>query len=609
MKLARQGQILIIIPLVFQLAFITVLFGILAKEEAAVNELFRIADMRSSAYRVLGYSTACLAKAGELTVVTDSRNDSVREKLKKNEKGGLKMMQQLKKAAGADHEGINEFEADYRKFVDEINSLSNSTLFSEFHDVQKKLQAFSSVRNRFKRLISSSNAIFQVRSDRVGKLPIDRSRVNADLKAWILTGLLSSIIIAAGVTIGFSINFVRRIRHLKRNSHRLAEGQDLLPSLRGSDELAELDSVFYRVATIFRDSFAREKEMFDNAADIICCLNEKGKIERINGRFEETLGHEESVTIGSEISEFAHEGDREKIAEFLQDVRLAPDQNGQLEIRLDATDGTTREYVLSVRWENSRSTHYCVFHDTTERKRMEQAKQDFVAMLSHDLRSPLTALGITLDITLNDRFEKLPDQCREVLNLASRSTTRLVNLINEFLDLEKLEAGEMEVALSVIPITNIVNTSIDAIQALANQKGITIEYRPSDALVIADEQRMNRVLINYLSNAIDVSEQGSSVSIRAKETEGFTEVEVTDEGPGIPVEHMERLFDRYKQVSDHANKKHQGSGLGLTICKAIVEAHGGSVGVHSKVDVGSTFWFRIKSADKTHALFEKRNHR
>ncbi len=608
MKLSNQGLILIIIPLVFQLAFITVLFGMLAKEEAAVNEHFRIAQMRVSTYKVLGFSTSCLAKASELTVVTEIKSDASRKKLERDMKGGLDRIQELKEAAGADREGIKEFENEYREYIDEINKLSKSTLFTESHDVKKKLMAFSSVRSKFKRLLNSANAIFQVRSDRAGKLLTDRNQVNADLNAWILTGVLLSIVVAAGVTIGFSTNFVKRIRHLKKNSHRLAAGQELLPSLCGSDELAELDNVFYRVATLFRESFTREKEMFDNAADIICCLNEKGEIERINGRFEETLGHKEADTIGHAISEFVHEGDRQSVVDFLQDVRIDAEQKGQLELRLDSVDGTVREYVLSVRWENSRRTHYCVFHDTTERKRMEQAKQDFVAMLSHDLRSPLSAVSITLDIAIDGKLEVLPENCREVLTLASRSTNRLVSLINEFLDLEKLEAGEMEVALAAVPLTRIVTTSIDAIQALANQKGVAIEYRPSDAVVIADEQRMSRVLINFLSNAINVSEKGTTVLIKAQETGGYTEVEVTDQGPGIPEEELDRLFDRYKQVINPAQNKRTGSGLGLTICKAIVKAHGGEVGVRSKVGVGSTFWFLIKSADKDHyELFRRGN--
>ncbi|MBX9668243.1 MAG: PAS domain-containing sensor histidine kinase, partial [Candidatus Obscuribacterales bacterium] len=424
----------------------------------------------------------------------------------------------------------------------------------------------------------------------------ERAKNLNTLRDWLWYGIGLNIILAAGICLAFSIDFVRRIKHLTENSLRLSKGRQLLPALAGSDEIAQLDGLFHRVGTIFRQSFERETSMFDSAADLIVCLDNTGKIERINRVFSESLSYDPNTSVGTEIYNYILQEDREQMRSFL-DTAKKGGPSEDIELRMLTSAGEILDYQWAVHWEPGYDSFYCVAHDTTERNRLEQAKQDFVAMLSHDLRSPLTALSITIDLVTQGASQKLPDKCIELFKLSEKSVARLITLISELLDLEKMEAGEMEIVINAVPISRIVSASIEALEATASAKGVKLISVTTDDLVAVDEQRLSRALINLVSNAIKYSSKDSEVRIEAKKVQAMVEVRVTDFGPGIQPHYLRQIFDRYKQIEDSQNIHQQGTGLGLSIFKAILDAHGGITGVESTVGKGSTFWFRVKGCD------------
>ncbi|HEY9716589.1 MAG TPA: HAMP domain-containing sensor histidine kinase [Trichormus sp.] len=224
--------------------------------------------------------------------------------------------------------------------------------------------------------------------------------------------------------------------------------------------------------------------------------------------------------------------------------------------------------------------------------RAEARKQEFVQMISHDLRTPLTSIQGTLALASRGSFGQLNDKGIGRVADAEEDTERLINMINELLDIEKMEAGKLELDCTKVSLAEIVDRSIESVRTFAETHGVTVTREGEDATVDGDKDRLIRVVINLVSNAIKYSPSGSFVFVRIAKESGIAIVRVCDKGRGIPAQAVTKIFDRFSQVEKTDAKK--GTGLGLAICKAIVEAHAGKIGVESSPDAGTTFWFTLK---------------
>jgi len=236
-----------------------------------------------------------------------------------------------------------------------------------------------------------------------------------------------------------------------------------------------------------------------------------------------------------------------------------------------------------------------VFHTMSNALiKAEQTKAEFVSMISHDLRSPLTSLQFTLALAEKGAFGEINEKGKERFERADNTVQRLVKLINELLDIEKMEAGMLNMVTAPEDLDAIAKRAVDSVAALAEKKSISIETPASSLKIDVEADRIVQVLVNLLSNAIKFSPEGSTISISASELPTGVKVSVVDQGRGIPKEMIKTIFDRFSQV-DHADATtHGGSGLGLAICKAIIEGHGGIIGVDSHEGEGSQFWFIVR---------------
>jgi PAS domain S-box-containing protein len=598
MRIFHKGLFLIAIPLIFQLVFFVALIVSLKDQESTVDSQIALAERRLLAYKVF---SDCHKAVTIVTGDTIDPDPGVVGELKEKETRAYETIEKMKSAKLTQKEAIafDNLRNEVRKYF----ILMNGAV--QLHDrnniklsAEEKLGFYGLLDLRMKNLSGSVEPLFQHQARVDGQFIRERGAGVDNLRTWTIVGVFASILLSAGVTFAFSRGFVTRIKHLKENSLRLSQGEALLPSLKGTDEIAELDNVFHRVATAFRESYERELKMFDSAADLIFCLNSTGHIERVNQILKDSLGYSPEAAINSDVLTFIEPSERTDVNNFLNSLKMEKGKRQEIDVRMISASGDSFQYQWSVRWEPSRKAFYCVAHDITERKRLEQAKQDFVAMLSHDLRSPLTSLGITIEMVVEGAVQKMPEKCVNTFSMAQKSVTRLVNLINELLDLEKLEAGEMEIAPSLVPLRSVFEAAIDSLRMSALDRGVELQSVDHGLIVRADEDRIVRVLINLLSNAIKYSKSGDKVVLMAERTEEKSiEVSVIDEGPGIPQDKLQNIFERYKQVQD-ADKIHkQGSGLGLSISKAIVEAHGGTIGATSRLGAGSTFWFRLPEVE------------
>jgi signal transduction histidine kinase len=233
--------------------------------------------------------------------------------------------------------------------------------------------------------------------------------------------------------------------------------------------------------------------------------------------------------------------------------------------------------------------HLYIVQDVTEKFELDQMKKDFVAMVSHDLRSPLSSLQFTLAMLESGTFGVLSEQGQKNLQSSNAEVARLMRLINSLLEYGRMESGQLEMKLSVVDSDAIAQVSIESVRQLANKKQISLEYTPTNVQVELDEDKIIQVLINLLSNSLKYSPRGSRVELRIEELPGEVCFSVIDNGRGIPEDFKRLVFEKYKQVQK--DDSISGSGLGLAIAKLIVESHNGEIGVDSEEGRGSTFWF------------------
>jgi signal transduction histidine kinase len=223
-----------------------------------------------------------------------------------------------------------------------------------------------------------------------------------------------------------------------------------------------------------------------------------------------------------------------------------------------------------------------------------QHKSEFLANMSHELRTPLNAIIGFSEVLTERMFGELNEKQEEYLKDIHTSGSHLLSLINGILDLSKIEAGRMELELTDFDLPQAIDNALILVRERAGRRGITLEHSVDERLgeIRGDERKIKQVLLNLLSNALKFTPEGGRVEVRAEMVDGTAEISVTDTGVGIDPEDQGAIFEEFRQVGT-ADKKAEGTGLGLTLCRKFVELHGGRIWVKSEVGVGSTFTFRI----------------
>ncbi len=232
-----------------------------------------------------------------------------------------------------------------------------------------------------------------------------------------------------------------------------------------------------------------------------------------------------------------------------------------------------------------------IVRDISERKASERLKNEFVAMVSHELRTPLTAIRGSLGLIAGGVAGELSVQARTMIDIAYKNSERLVRLINDILDIEKIESGKMSFHRQPLELGPLLAQTLEATAAYGSQFGITFVLEPSPPMqVFADADRMIQVFTNLLSNAAKFSPAGEAVTVAVQQHAGLVRIGVSDRGPGIPEAFRERIFQQFAQADSSSTRAKGGTGLGLSIVRAIVERHGGRVSFESTMEVGTTFF-------------------
>ena len=374
-----------------------------------------------------------------------------------------------------------------------------------------------------------------------------------------------------------------------------------------------------RTEEALRESEKRYRTLVNLVPEIIYVLDPDGKIAFIS-RGVEALGYTPDELLGKRFEEMLHQDDIKKAETGFVERRVGERATRDLEMRLLTKHGEVRnhaarsvEVAITARglWdvpdnhikqpEKTFLGTLGIAHDITERKRAEEAekelmrmKDDFVANVSHELRTPLSSVKGFLDLLRKGKV-KDPAVQQEFLNRAAQDADRLTALVNDLLDVARMEAGRLRLEVEEVDMSVLIAETLQSLESLAGNKGVSMTYTaPKTSVVVeADRRRLQQVLVNLVGNAIKFSEAQRPILVTGEVTNNYVTTEVIDQGPGIPAEALPRLFDRFYQVDISAKRAGGGTGLGLYISKQIIEAHGGHIGVESELGKGSTFFFSL----------------
>ncbi|MBV8718541.1 MAG: PAS domain S-box protein [Chloroflexi bacterium] len=240
--------------------------------------------------------------------------------------------------------------------------------------------------------------------------------------------------------------------------------------------------------------------------------------------------------------------------------------------------------------------------DISARKAVEEMKDQFVSLVSHELRTPLTSIRGSLGLLAGGLVGGLPERGQRMVDIALENTERLLRLINDILDLERMQSGRIQMERVETDLGSLMSKSAEVMRAMAEQADVRLEAQPLSAAIYADPDRIIQVLTNLLSNAIKFSSREAEVTLRGLECgDGRLRLEVQDHGRGIPPDYLERVFERFEQVKPGDARDKGGTGLGLPICRTIVEQHGGRIWAESTPGLGTTMVVELPSSISRHS--------
>lgn len=351
-----------------------------------------------------------------------------------------------------------------------------------------------------------------------------------------------------------------------------------------------------------RDNENRIKTIIETAQGAFIGVNFEGRITDWNTQAEKMLGWRREDILGQPLDTLLPERFKANISKAIQifsSTGAANFINTQLERLVLTNDGRELPVEVRIGLVNTQKLKFfsAFLHDISERKQVERMKNEFISTASHELRTPLTAIYGALSLVNSGLVGELSPDAKELIGVSYRSAERLVRLVNDILDVEKIESRSMTYERVVQPVLPLLEQSIRATQAYADQYQVRFELvceSGQDAQASVDADRVIQVMVNLLSNAAKFSPAGGAeVTVRLQRRPGFVRVSVTDSGCGIPESFHSRIFHRFAQADASDQRQKGGTGLGLNICKSIIEAHEGQIDFVSEAGKGSEFYFDL----------------
>lgn len=340
----------------------------------------------------------------------------------------------------------------------------------------------------------------------------------------------------------------------------------------------------------------RTELVFDALSEGVLVVEPDGRLSFGNLASAQMVQRRRTDLPGAALHDLLHHAHAEVDACELKDpVALAGRTISPVDVKRG--DGSVLPVEMTVRLVRGTSPGVVVtLHDLTDRLRNERLKTELVSAVSHELRTPLTSIRGSLSLLRAKVIDPSSEQGARMIEVATESTERLSRLVNDILDLERLQAGKVELVMARQRAAALMLSAAQAVSGAAAAASVRVAVMDSDEHVIADNDRAVQILVNLLGNAVKFSPEGSAVTLSARREGSRVLLSVADQGRGIPPEELSRIFDRFAQIDGSDSREHDGTGLGLAIAKGLAEQHGGAVSATSTVGEGSTFVLDLPAA-------------
>ncbi|PZU96133.1 MAG: hypothetical protein DCE90_10320 [Pseudanabaena sp.] len=380
---------------------------------------------------------------------------------------------------------------------------------------------------------------------------------------------------------------------------------EAIPEYATDGEIATVLMVYTDITTNKLNEIAiteanrRWQSLLDNVRLIVVGLTCEGLVEYVNPFFLESTGYALDEVIGKEwLSYFLPPSEQEAVRLAFSDAFINPNRFHKYYQNSIVTK-TGEERMIA--WNNTILRNQddeiigsmSIGEDITEKLKLERVKDEFISIVSHELRTPLASIRGALGLLSSGVLANKPEVAKNMLDIAAIDIERLVRLVNDILDLERLESNNVTLDRQWCDTAELCHQAVETMQAIAKESQIKILAECKSFQIFADSDRLVQTLVNLLSNAIKFSPPQSQVKIQIESLAEEIIFHISDRGRGIPENHLESIFGRFNQVDASDSRQMGGTGLGLAICQSIVQQHGGKIWVESKLSEGSTFSFTI----------------
>ncbi|HEY9732975.1 MAG TPA: ATP-binding protein [Drouetiella sp.] len=576
---AAQVLILAIVPLVMQLLLLVWMADLQSQAEFQLNQAVREKEIADSISKLMALAYDVARHTG----------DDKEEQIK-----GAEEMAERTRQAYVELKSIVEPGTELQRAIErseaasvEVQRLFKQIVMTPQGPAQKPL--WRSIRTSVRDMVFGGllTAQKEVKS-MVEQGMLKQSALREKFQHVALFGSAATLLVSGTLALILAGNISRRLKRLDDNNLRMASNKPLLEPMKGNDEIARIDRTFHQMVNVLQETASKEHLVIEGARDVICSLEKTGRIVAINPACTKILGFLPEDLIGARLINYLAE-ESESAQRFFKQLQEDNEQE-PIEVKMKHLDGRFIDTSWSVQWSKDENTAFCVVHDISERKAAERLREEVLYMVSHDLRTPLTTLSHVFEF-LSDAEAVTLERRAHYVRLGERNVERLIGLISDLLDVEKIRSGKMTIENESVYLDECFQACLEALNPTADSKGVKLNCEETSLVVSGDAGKIDRVIINLVGNAIKYSESGDLVKVVAERNGNYATVIVGDEGPGIPEDQLERVFERFHQV--RSGDQATGSGLGLTICKAFVELHGGKIWAERREPRGTRFCFTL----------------